>query len=67
VCIQACLLTAWIRSGYWVTSDAQNFLEIKKNKEESLFATETTFVVRMKKKEVSGWNMDSTLQHNLFP
>eukprot|EP00250_Pteridium_aquilinum_P008110 c17680_g1_i1 orf=119-1924(+) len=48
---EACLLTAWIRMGYWVTEEAQKFLEIK-HKVEASTATELAFVVRLKQKEV---------------
>lgn len=48
---EACLLTAWIRTGYWVTEEAQKFLEIK-HKMEASTATELAFVVRLKQKDV---------------
>lgn len=48
---ETCLLTAWIRMGYWVTEEAQKFLEIK-HKVEASTATELAFVVRLKNKEV---------------
>lgn len=38
--------------GYWVTEEAQKFLEVK-HKVEASTATEVAFVVRLKQKEVS--------------
>ena len=49
---------AWIRSGFWVTTEAQNILEIKNYKEKPSSTTETIFMVRMKKKEVMGSNRE---------
>lgn len=48
---EACLLAAWIRMGYWVTEEAQKFLEIK-HKLEASTPTELAFTVRLKQKEV---------------
>ncbi|KAH7437184.1 hypothetical protein KP509_05G060100 [Ceratopteris richardii] len=48
---EACLLTAWIRTGYWATDDAQKHLDIKHALEDST-STEMAFTVRLKQKEV---------------
>ncbi|MCO5615153.1 hypothetical protein L7F22_069442 [Adiantum nelumboides] len=47
---EACLLTAWIRMGFWVTEEAHKFLEIKHKLEDST-STEVAFTVRLKRKE----------------
>ncbi|KAI5061323.1 hypothetical protein GOP47_0023828 [Adiantum capillus-veneris] len=53
---EACLLTAWIRMGYWVTEEAQKFLEIK-HKPEASTSTEVAFTVQLKKKELPNLQM----------
>ena len=57
---------AWIRSGFWVTTEAQNILEIKNYKEKPLSATETIFIVRMKKKEVMDSNKEISSKISLY-
>ena len=49
-----------------MTSEAQNILEIKNYKEKPLSATETIFMVRMKKKEVMGSHREISSKLSLY-